>query len=201
LTAELDDLAGGPLNGGDGGPSNARDGNAESTQSADTKRVFVTSGTLTGAMGGIAGGDRLCAQAAESGKLGGRWVAWLSTSKQEAISRIAHNGRYARLDGAVVVDNKDQLARAALTNPISITELGTPFATEPGYKDIWTGTNASSQDNSGSACEDWTSNNALAFGTRGNAASTATPTWTKVPGFANGGWGCQIACSIYCFEL
>ncbi|HVH43677.1 MAG TPA: DUF1554 domain-containing protein [Labilithrix sp.] len=164
------------------------------------KRVFVTSGQLTGNMGGVAGGDNLCAQAASSAGLGGTWVAWLSTSSKEAIDRITYDGKYIRLDGVEVVANKAQLASANLTNAISITELKTPLGTDPSYtKDVWTGRNASKS--SGSSCNDWTSSNSLEFGTRGHSVATATPDWTQVPGFSNGGWGCQVACSVYCFEL
>lgn len=166
----------------------------------DTKRVFVTSTGMTGNMGGIGAADAFCQTAATNAGLSGNWIAWLSTSQQEAIDRITHTGRYVLVDGREVVANKTQLATAALTNPILVTELGTPFSSTPGDKDIWTGTNASVGDGSGSSCNDWTSSVSTVFGTRGNAASTSVPEWTKVPGFLNGGWGCQVNHSFYCFE-
>ncbi len=166
----------------------------------NTKRVFVTSSGMTGNMGGIAAADAFCQSAATNAKLSGQWLAWLSTSTQEAIDRITHTGSYVLVDGREVVANKTQLATAALTTPIAVTELGTAFVSTLGDKDIWTGTNASLGDGSGSSCNDWTSSVSTVFGTRGNAASATVPEWTKVPGFVNGGWGCQVNHSFYCFE-
>lgn len=165
------------------------------------KRVFVTTGELTGNMGGIAGADALCAQAAEQAHLGGVWVAWLSTYQKEAIDRITYGGRYVRLDGAEVVANKQQLASSDLTSPISLTESKKPFGETTGNQCIWTGTDATSDAGAGSACSNWTSNFFLDFGSRGSATTVKSPEWKHTAGFSNGGWGCQVACSLFCFEL
>lgn len=165
-----------------------------------SKIVFASSVKVSGNIGGVTGGDNLCAQAAADAGLSGTWIAWLSTTKKEAIDRITHGGRYVRPDGAEVVANKGQLASSNLTNPISLTEHGAAVDPEGnGEKNIWTGRNASASP-SGSSCNDWTSSGATVFGSRGRSGATATPEWTQVAGFFNGGWGCQVPLSLYCFE-
>ena len=50
--------------------------------------AFVTSGTFTGNLGGLAGVDAKCNAAALSAGLTGMFVAWLSTPQTNAIDRI-----------------------------------------------------------------------------------------------------------------
>jgi len=51
-------------------------------------RVFVTSSSWNGNLGGLSGAGAKCQQAADAAGLGGTWVAWLSDSTYDAKDRI-----------------------------------------------------------------------------------------------------------------
>lgn len=83
---------GGNSNEGTNGPSGA-------------KRVFVTSATYDGNLGGLEGADAKCALAAESANLGGRWKALLSSSTVYELDRMDPVGPWFDLKGNLVYDN------------------------------------------------------------------------------------------------
>jgi hypothetical protein len=151
------------------------------------KRIFVTSGTFNGNLGGLTGADGLCGTAAAS--LGGSWKAWLSDGTHDAIDRITDVGPWYLVNGTKVFDNK-----AALTgNPlvaIDVTENNTAAGGAAALP--WTGTNSGGTKN-GSTCTNWT-DGAAGNGECGSAAS-ATSTWT-----ANSALPCSIPYSLYCLE-
>lgn len=92
---------------------------------ASAKRVFVTSTTYNGNLGGLVGADAKCQAGADSANLGGTWKAWLSDSNTSANSRLTHNsGPYKRLDGVTVADNWADLIDGNLQNSIGTTETG-----------------------------------------------------------------------------
>lgn len=162
------------------------------------KRVFVTSSTSDGILGGILGADARCAEAATRGRLdGGRWVAWLSDATTNAIDRIEHTGPYHLLDGRQVVANRAQLASGSLTTPILLDEYGTRVNNAIV---VWTGTLSNGL--GGDHCDGWSKNGALVFGVAGTL-DQATARWTQNggpgPGFPS--WGCQTQSRLYCFEL
>lgn len=57
------------------------------------KRVFITSQTFTGNLGGLEGADAKCQNAADNAALGGEWKAWLSAGNRRDVT-IA--GRFSR---------------------------------------------------------------------------------------------------------
>lgn len=166
-------------------------------------RVFVTASSYSGDLGGLAGADALCADAAAGAELGGRWIAWLSDGQTDALDRIDGDGPWYRLDGRRAFNNAAQL-RAQPLAPLSVDQFG-----EDVYEDVWTGT-----DNGGRGvtfegidfCADWTSREPYeeregsiwpikaAVG-----SSSATDGWTYT-----GDWQSGLECSernhLYCFE-
>ena len=54
------------------------------------QKVFVTSTTYTGNLGGLSGADSKCQARATAANLSGVWKAWLSTGDLAASSRITH---------------------------------------------------------------------------------------------------------------
>jgi hypothetical protein len=167
----------------------------EKSTEPQPKRVFVTSDVFNGFMGGESSVDARCIAAADRAGLGGSWVAWISADGKNAIDRIEHDGPYQRLDGLRVVRNKAQLASGVLTNPIDVLETGERFG---GEIRVWTGTRANGA--AGVDCNNWSTSNALVFGTLGELNRTNAG-WTD-----NGGtgptrdWGCQTVARLYCFE-
>ena len=111
--------------------------------------VFVTSGTFTGALGGITGADSKCQEAAGTAlpdPLPGSWIAWISDMGTDAGERIDGTFILTAItpfelpDGTIVADTIEDLLNTfstPLLAPINIDEsgllVGSPFS-------VWTGT-------------------------------------------------------------
>jgi hypothetical protein len=115
------------------------------------KRVFVTSTTYTGALGGLAGADAKCQTRANAGNLGGTWRAFLSTASVNAKDRIP-NAEYRLIDlSTVVATSKADLTDGMITNNIQMDETGALRASF-----VWTGSNNDGTSNGGN-CNGWNS--------------------------------------------
>jgi hypothetical protein len=109
--------------GGFGGPTNAGgssgQGGAGGQSTAAVLRVFVTSNRYPGNIGGVTQGDAICTLAAEAGNKGGTWKAFLASSTEDAVSRMADVGPWyqERLIGFAPVktfNNRANLTTTAL---------------------------------------------------------------------------------------
>lgn len=161
------------------------------------KRVFVTKEASNGIIGGLKGADERCNNAAESTKLGGTWVAWMSGEGKNAIDRLTFDGPYRLLDGREVVASKAELLSGKLKVPINVMETG---ETAAGNVRVWTGTRANG--NQAATCDGWVTNNPIVFGTLGSLDRTLQGLWTDNggPGAGFRDWGCQTDARLYCFE-
>lgn len=161
------------------------------TPDPNTKRVFVTSTTYGGNLGGLVGADAKCQERANVANLGGFWKAWLSDSKTSATSRLDHNtSSYKLLNGIIIASSWTDLTDGSLQNPINITENGN---TANGF--VWTNSLVSGEITSKEwgHCQDWTvdNGNAGSFG----RADESDQRWTYA-----GGYGCEGFSRLYCFE-
>lgn len=157
------------------------------------KRIFVTSSGSSGALGGLAGADSRCQQAANNASLGGTWKAWLSSSTTSAASRLTHSSvPYRRLDGVVVANDWTELTSGVLANSILHDEFG---AVQTQYQ-TWTGTasDGSSWTCTLCNCLDWTSGSDVYNGGIGRDSSSNS-LWTQFQGV-----GCSSAIQLYCLE-
>ncbi|MBK6698138.1 MAG: hypothetical protein IPG50_39025 [Myxococcales bacterium] len=92
------------------------------------KRVFVTSATYTGLLGGTAGADAKCQGLADAAHIGGRFKAWVTSP----ATRFLHSrGPYVRVDDVVVANSWADLADGVLAAPISRTETGAAPSPSP----------------------------------------------------------------------
>jgi cysteine-rich repeat protein len=159
-------------------------------------RVFVSSDTYNGNLGGLAGADQKCIALATAANLGGTWMAWLSDGVNGPATRFVTKGgqrRYARIDGKVVANTWADLIDGTLALPINVTEKN---MTPPGSpEDVWTNTNENGTPNSANShCQSWTS----AAGNSGSNNGDRT--------FMDGKWTkesddqCNDSNHIYCFE-
>jgi hypothetical protein len=179
---------------------------------AHVKRIFVTKteyvgdllSLVPGAASGLAAGDALCASSAQSAGLSGTYRAWLSTSKVNAIDRLADVGpwyvlneyaspRYAN-KAAIVVTGPGQVTG------IGTTEDGSTLSINDGGVIVWTGTAATGLNMNAAApvtfCGDWAS--ATDTGTYGFAnRGTDDPSWTQYTALNP---KCNTAMHLYCFE-
>ncbi|CAN5903669.1 hypothetical protein BH11MYX3_BH11MYX3_21410 [soil metagenome] len=107
--------------------------------------LFVTSGLFTGNLGGLAGADALCKDAASTGGLRGTYAAYLSSISGNtpipAPSRVGTASGWVRVDGRPVMNSISQMHGGMMVNPPSLTEVGNDVgATQFPY--AWTGTSA-----------------------------------------------------------
>ena len=96
--------------------------------------VFVTSSTTSGDTGGLAGADTICNTRASEAGLDGNFIAFLSTTTQDADARLAASGArgWVRVDGKPVLDQADD----PLWYPVRVDETGTDVG---GGVAVWTG--------------------------------------------------------------
>lgn len=161
---------------------------------AQTSRVFVTSTSSNGNLGGLAGADATCNDLATTAGLGGTWVAWLSTSTVNARDRLdPTSGPFVRAAdlGTVIGNDIPDLTDGLLIAPVSLDENGSV----PSGAKAWTGTGTNGT-LSISTCGDWTSTGGQ--GIQGRVQGGGSD-WTIVS---------QVSCAnavnfghFYCFEV
>ncbi len=155
-------------------------------------KVFLTSTTYNGNLGGLAGADAKCQARAQAAGLTGTWKAWLSAIDGDARDRIT-NHEYVRTDGALVAINLDDLTDGTIANPINIDENGNKVTSNPFP---WTATKSSGVLKTASATCDsssWTSMAGLGWI---GAADYTDGMWTETA-LAS---ACGTTKRLYCFE-
>jgi len=153
-----------------------------------SKRVFATSTTFQGHLGGLAGADAECQARAVAAGLGGIWRAWLSSSSTDAKDRIP-DATYKRLDSAVIATNKVGLTDGSTDYPIDRDENNSQIIGEPS---VWTGTTTQGVKKS-NTCSDW-----MSAGGQGDIGSLQDTNglWTEAGSVTCG----FIYRHLYCFE-
>jgi len=104
-------------------------------------KVFVTSATYNGNLGGLAGADAKCQSLAAAANLAGTYKAWLSDATGSSPSnRFTHNpGPYVLVDGTTIAVDWADLTNGGILVPINMTESGATL-TFPPAENVWTGT-------------------------------------------------------------
>lgn len=180
-------------------PSPSSTPTSSPTPSASVTRVFVTSTTYNGNLGGLAGADAKCQARASAANLGGIWKAWLSDSVTSAASRLNHsNNPYKRLDGKIVANNWVDLTDGNLVNPIRVNEYGVEKETSSNLQ-VWTNTKVDgSIIDTLNTCDNWTNSSTTTHVAKIGWSGANYSVWTNFQ---------QIYCSsnnagagLYCFE-
>jgi len=168
------------------------------TNKPPTLRIFVTSTTYNGNLGGLAGADAKCQARANAASLGGTWKAILSDSTTDASERldvagyniIDMKGRLAVPNGNLWSPNYyDGANNNYLLLSLNLTELKTDATSSP-----WTSTNYNGGKYASATCLNWSSN---------SSANTAVYAWM---GQINTYWigynsdNCSLVHSLYCIE-
>lgn len=159
-------------------------------------RVFVTSTTQTGALGGLDGADTICQNLAEGAGLTGTYRAWLSYDGESPATRFLQSpDPYVLIDGTRIADNWDDLTDESIQAKINLTEKG-------GIKEkFWSWTNtaadgtAAESPGNGTDCEGWTIGDSSAFGTWGSS-DFQDRNWS----YGGPGQICDTSYGLYCFE-
>ena len=165
------------------------------TNTPAAKRVFITSTTYDGNLGGLEGADAKCQARADAANLGETWKAWLSGSTTPAVSRLNHfSGQYKLLNGIVIANNWADLTSGTLRAPIDKNEFN---AQQTGF--VWTNTTFNGEVSVSilaNICNDFTSNGYATVFRSGFAGLYSDQQWTDR--------AIQTACNapmlLYCFE-
>ncbi len=157
------------------------------------KRVFVTSTTYNGNLGGLSGADAKCMARASAAILNGTYKAWISDSTTDVSTRMAQSSvPYVLLDGSYsqVAANWAALISGSISTPIRYNELGNIVSANP-IPYVWTGTDVGGG-RSPPYCIDW--NGTSGQGRVGSALETNNA-WTFTTPKA-----CDNNYRLYCFE-
>jgi hypothetical protein len=153
--------------------------------------VFATSTVHTGNLGGLAGGDAICAERATEAGLDGTFVAWLSAGTSTPYPRIAGARGWALRDGTPVADLADAFVTQSMLGPIARDERGRDIRATQAQ--VFTGT--TSDGGPDATCSDWTTEagppERAAFGDAADAGGNFTQA---------GSMNCFAPRRIYCFE-
>ncbi len=146
----------------------------------------------SGNLGGLEGGDAICAAQAREAGIGGAFKAWLSSNTVHAQDRLVRSVfPYKRIDRVRVADNFHHLISGRhLLAPINVTERGTLLTRGIGG---WTG----GLDGTlaiGFTCDSWTSRDMLSLGVFGDV-------WSKDRHWT-GDWAgsCDMLMVLYCLQ-
>jgi hypothetical protein len=161
-----------------------------------TKKVFVTSQTWDGNLGGLSGADTKCQTAASNAGLSGTYKAWLSSGVLYATSRLNHSPYpYVRTDGATIANDWNDLTNEDdIQNPIDKDEFGNTVGS-PQSAHSYTYPNGQGVDSPGAPfyCSDWTTSSNSQYTRYGS--TTETYQWSDI------NWGfCNTFHRLYCFE-
>jgi len=173
----------------DGG--SVRPAPAPTAAAPDQKRVFVTSTTYSGAVGGLDAADQYCQSSASAAGLPGIYRAWLSDGTENAIDRITGDGPWYTTGGGVAFDSKLDLRGPPRSSLLS--EHG-GSSVDPGMSGAWTGTDADGLA-TGEDCEGWTNATADALATTGTAHAF-DPWW----GGGDSPLSCNAKAALICFQ-
>lgn len=130
-------------------------------------RIFLTSTTYTGNLGGLAGADAACQARADSASLGGNWMAFLSTASVNAADRMVLDGPIYNLQNQLVATDELDLLNGTISNAAYYTEANVAWTAS-----AWTGSYSSGAKKS--HCGDWSSDSATSSGTYGSTHRTSS---------------------------
>jgi hypothetical protein len=152
-------------------------------------RMFVTSTTQTGNLGGLAGADAICRTRALAAGLSGTYVAWLSTSTVNAIDRLASASGWVRVDGRPVFNTRADIVAGASQYRPTMNEFGA--TSEDQFLHTGTAGNGTA---TGTLCLDWSTT--IGAGVAAGRNRFSGRQWTN--GSTN---SCAGASPIYCFGV
>ena len=160
-------------------------------------RVFVTSTTQNGKLGGLTGADAICQGLADTALLPGIYKAWLSDDTNQPIDRLPFStGPYHLVNGTKIADNWDDLTDGDIDAAINRDETGAQASSS--LPNAWTNTNfQGGVDNPSAHCSNWSSDSGEHpdGGNSGNIQETG-PGWTT----GAGNFGCDFELHLYCFQ-
>lgn len=154
-------------------------------------RMFVTSQTFNGNLGGLNGADSRCQLAADGAGLGGLWKAWLSTSGVTAASRLTLTYPLVRITGEPIFETENDRLVGLPRNAPDVDEKGHSV----GAVGVWTNTDTVGSTLMSNDCNAWTSSTGGLSGGIGSTQDSTAGHWTQ-----SGTSLCSNALRLYCVE-
>lgn len=173
------------------------------------RRVFLSSSTYSGALGGLTGANTLCQNIAIAKGLGGTWKAWLSDSvNYPAITFSQSTVPYQLISGEQIAKNWADLIDGTIGVPIWSDESGKVISAASGGScssdgpKVWSNTTVTGTrftTTTTSTCLDWqTSSNSIAYKALTGNASKSGATWTN--NCVTDKCDATVPGHLYCFE-
>ena len=154
------------------------------------KRVFLSTVSYNGNLGGLAGADTKCQTLADAVPLGGTFKAWLSDGTTSAASRLTQfSSHYVMINGVRIANSWADLTDGNIANRITMAESGVTLAGA-----VWTNTSTSGGITGTRHCTNWTIGTSAVQGEQGTTAY-ADYSWT-----ADTYNNCNQSKRLYCFE-
>jgi len=170
------------------------DNNCNRQKDLEMGTIFVTSKKYHGNLGGLDGADEKCQEAAQSPdiELGGMWIAFLSTSRTDAIDRLPDTS-YFNANNILIGKNKTDLFKGWIEDEIKFTEFG-----KKSYDYVWTGSGEDGRYHKpieSTTCSDWSSDDSSMRGVIGSTRTTNSR-W-----FKEGESGCSTGRALFCVKV
>lgn len=175
------------------------------TPTPSFKRVFITSNTYNGNLGGLDGADRICQTSADSTNpsLGGTWKAWLSIGPNNGESPDTRFNKYsgtyqllpdANNNIANIATSWTDLTNGSILAPINVDETRTTRSNQ----NVWTNTRGDGTVyDTSNDCADWGGNYSNVKGYIGNNSYSSDARWTIMESSRD---NCDSRRRFYCFE-
>ncbi len=162
------------------------------------KTAFVTSTTMNGNLGGVAGADAICNQHATAAGLTGTFKAWISDATTSPSTSFAQSPLpYVRTDGTQIASNWADLVDGTLAAPLENDEFGNVVTHNALNGFAWTATSSSGTLVGTRHCNSWGLANGSNQGFKGNTSS-ASAAWSLRPGSS---FNClHQPARLYCFQ-
>jgi hypothetical protein len=159
-------------------------------------RVFATSSTQQGDLGGLTGADTICQNLAAAAGLPGTYKAWLSDDTGSPSTRFVQStGPYRRVDNVTVANNWADLTDGLLLSEIDRSESGAIVGQSGSVNRVWTDTTTSGTVNNDQHCHRWSTAAAgQGGGFRGTVLSSSEQ-WTLINSA-----DCDFDGRLYCFQ-
>ncbi len=161
-------------------------------------RLFITSEKFTGNLGGLAGADAKCEDAAARATLGGRWIALLSDRGKDAVARPTSDGPWREVGTTREPDG----APKVLPSRTALSKEGLPLIDRNEYGErvvepfAWSGTGGGGVRGE-ETCSSWTDDSA---GAKGRVADFVSAFWWTTWGGAPLLEACERSLALTCLE-
>ncbi len=158
------------------------------------KRVFISSATYSGNLGGLAGADAKCNTEAAQAGLSGSYMAWVSNNEGSPSTRfVQSNSAYVLVNGTVVANNWADLTDGVISAPINVTAIGQSLGSAQSWSNT-TVVGGTKYANPSLSCQGFTQASASNFAYTGINVGTNS-TWTD-----HSNVSCGSAARLMCFE-